>query len=85
MCNNTATAVRPRIGTAPIRTEADHDDYFTVKLRCPSCRSLLAVYSMGRAWTQNGITPDDMTDCIECGEKIDWSGIPVCDKLTGEG
>ncbi len=60
----------------PIETDHDHEEYFSHRYRCPKCRTFLATYSYGRAWTGNGLRQEYRTDCKNCGQEIDWSDVP---------
>lgn len=59
----------------PIHVDHDHEDYFTMEYRCPSCDAHLCQYSYGRSWCEESkkrmlrVRPDK---CPKCGQKIDW-------------
>ena len=57
--------------------DRDKEDYFRRYYHCPKCGTFLASYHYGRAWTSNGLSEDRRTDCPDCGQKIDWSGVPL--------
>ncbi len=70
-------------GLKPVRQDADREDYFTARYRCPVCNAYLASYSYGRSWTANGLYPDQLSDCPVCGQAIDWSGEPRAKETEG--
>lgn len=63
-------------GLKPEKYDVDHEYYFTMRYRCPICGAHLASYDYGRAWTAEGLRPDQLIDCPECGQTIDWSDEP---------
>lgn len=60
----------------PEKYDVDRFDYFTKRYRCPVCGSYLASYNYGRAYTPDGLYPDQLIDCTDCGQAIDWSAEP---------
>lgn len=57
--------------------EHDKEEYFCNEFRCPVCDTFLASYTYGRAWTKNGLSEERRpTSCPNCGQRIDWSGVP---------
>lgn len=63
-------------GLKPDKRTADHEEYFTKRYRCPICNAYLASYDYGRSWTADGLRSDQLIDCPDCGQKIDWSDEP---------
>ena len=67
----------------PIFHDRDKEEYFRAEFRCPECGTYLAAYTYGRASTANGLREEYRTPkCNNCGQEIDWSGVPYPDKST---
>lgn len=53
LCINDYVEVDPDtiepVKAEPIRTDVDHEDYFTAVFRCPECEKILLDYDYGRA------------------------------------
>lgn len=60
----------------PRRVDRDKETYFRAEFYCPVCGERLASYTYGRAWTDNGLCADRRVDCRNCGQMIDWVGVP---------
>lgn len=63
-------------GLKPAKQDVDKENYFSMRYSCPICGAHLASYSYGRSWTVNGLYPEQLIDCPECGQAIDWSDEP---------
>ena len=64
MCNNV------------IRSNRDHEEYFTARFNCPHCGTSLGSYSYGREWcdSQKGEFISEIRNiCASCGNELDWS------------
>lgn len=60
----------------PKKRDRDCWDHFSMRYRCPACDTALTSYDYGRAWCPNGLREDQLIDCPECGQEIDWSEEP---------
>lgn len=63
----------------PKRVDRDKETYFRAEFYCPVCDDFLASYTYGRVWTVNGLHDDKRVDCRNCGQMIDWVGVPAED------
>lgn len=67
----------------PVFYDRDKEEYFRREFRCPECATYLAAYTYGRASTANGLPAEYRAKkCNNCGQEIDWSGVPYPDKNT---
>ena len=51
--------------------------YKKLRFVCPICGNRLAVYTYGTSWAENGLSEEERIDCHNCGQEIDWSGVPL--------
>jgi hypothetical protein len=69
-------AIERSMPVKPVRSDKDHEFYFTARFHCPNCSYSLGSYQYGRAsMIQNKEIFVAKTDkqCLCCGQAIDWN------------
>lgn len=69
----------------PVADMACGVGYYQRRYNCPTCGKRIATYTYGKEWTENGLSQDERVDCYNCGQAIDWEGVPLPgEHITGD-